>query len=184
MTISNRFEPYGAVDAGICVIEVEQSSPVIYCNALFSALLSARPDELIGRSLDDLSKAHRLIYDLAVPLAARTKQVALAGGFCFPMFDQVAEGMIRTLRVYRVDMEVFGDTVYLIGYVRRATRFEIWLHRTRLDTNLDPYWKPIVSACFSGKWRPWITATAPLWMPYIVSRWPQLQNLIEAAIAP
>jgi hypothetical protein len=179
MNVADRFAPYGAVDAGICVIEFETSSTVIYCNALFASLLSARPDELEGRSLDELSKAHQLIYDLAGPIAANANKVALAGGFCFPMFDQVAKGMVRTLRVFRVDMEIFGNKVYLIGYARKATRFEIWLHRTRLDTNLDPYWKPIASFLLSGHWRPWLTAASPIWLPYLISVSPEWADFID-----
>jgi hypothetical protein len=177
--IADRFAPYGAVDTGICVIAHERFSPVVYCNSAFAALLSASPDQLKGRSLDELAKAHSLIYDLARPISASSAKVALSGGFCFQVYDQVATGMVRTLRVYRVEKESLNGQIYLIGYVRKATRFEIWLSRTRLDTDLDPYWKPIASFLLSGHWRPWVTAASPLWLPYLIGVSPEWADFID-----
>jgi hypothetical protein len=120
-----------------------------------------------------------LIYELARSLSARSNKVALAGGFCFQVCDQVAKGMIRTVRIYRVEKETINGQVYLIGHVRKATRFEIWLSRTRLDTDLDPYWKPLASFLLSGHWRPWVTAASPIWLPYLISVSPEWADFID-----
>ncbi len=184
MTIRDRFKPYDRLETGVCVIKYDRESPIIFCNQHFASFLSTQPEKLEGRSLDDITNSSELHYEGMQPfLVRKTRMISMLGGFCIQVVDQAHPTVARTLKVARVDSDRFNGETYLIGYVRKATWLELRLNRLRLDASIDPIVRPLATFFLAG-WRPVATFTSPLWMPYIVSRWPALQTLIETAIAP
>lgn len=184
MTIRDRFRPYERLETGVCVIRYDRESPIIFCNQHFASFLSSQPGDLEGRSLDELTASKALHYESMQPLLVKKSMlISMLGGFCIQVIDQLQPNAARTLKVARVEKDQFDGQTYLIGYVRRATWLELRLNRLRLDTNLDPIFKPIGHFFFAGRWRPVASFTAPLWMPYVLHHWPELQTFIETAIA-
>lgn len=185
MTIADRFVEYDNVDASICVIKYEPQSTIVYCNRFFAGLLSTHPDKIQGRSLDELTISDRLHFDEVHPLLTKvTKAVGFLGGFCIKVHDQypMQKKLIRVLKVYRVEPRKVGEEQYLIGFVRRPTRIELLLNRTRLDTNIDFVWKPAAGFLLAGKWRPWATVTFPVWGPVLMREVPVLFELIQQVL--
>ncbi|KPQ34605.1 MAG: PAS fold [Phormidesmis priestleyi Ana] len=185
MTLSDRFAPYDGVDKGICIIAYERRSTIVYCNRIFASYLSTHPKNIEGRSLDEITAATELHFKQLSPFVTRnTGAVQFMGGFCIKVIDQIDrhEPLTRTLKISRVETELFDDQLYFIGYVRLATKLELWLNRLKLDTNIDPYIRPVATFFLSGHWRPYATLTSPLWMPYVVTQAPEVQAFLKMLI--
>ena len=176
-----HFEPYEHVNRGICVLEYERRSPIIFCNRAFATLLETHPDHLEGRSLDEITRADSLHYEEMHPLLVeKNRLVSFLGGFCISCFSQNPNSKrLITLKVSRVKVEKLDGRTFLIGYVRAATWLERQINRFKLDTELDPYLKPAINFFMAGRWRPILTATSPLWLPELAHRLPALYEILK-----
>lgn len=185
MSVEDRFRRYENVNTGVCVVEYEPFSTIVYCNPIFASFLTAHPESIEGRSLDELTISDRLHYDEIKPLLMKvTKAIGFFGGFCVRVYDQAPTGekLIKLLKIYRAEPVRYEDRQFLVGFVRKPTKFERWLNASRLDTDVDFLWKPVLNFLLSGKWRPWVTATSVVWGPILAREFPILLELLQQVL--
>lgn len=181
LSAKEHFSVFDFVNRAICVIEYRRDSPIVYVNREFATLLESHPERLEGRSLDEITLADQLHFEAVHPLLVkRNFVISVLGGFVINCYlERTKERFMTTLKVTKIQVEKYEGGTYLIGYVRTATVAERWINRLRLDTQLDPYIKPILNFFVAGKWRPIATVTAPFWGPAIARHAPEIYEAVN-----
>ena len=184
MSFRPHFEAYQHVNVGICVLQYQRTSPIIFANPAFADLLGTHPAQLEGRSLDEITIADELHYNGMHPLLVQKNYlVRFLGGFCINCHSQAPNATEEiALKVTRIKGETVENETFLIGYVRRATALEKWLNRLKLDTDISPYCKPVLNFFIAGKWRPIATFTMPLWGLRLVHELPMLYEFLKSHV--
>lgn len=182
-----RFENYRYVDAGVICLGTDRRSSVIYCNHAFAKLLGCNPGDLIGKSLDQIAVNNQ-------PHSTYTREFRRSGdslgrkmnaGLLVKAYMQGGPklGQETFLNIYRIEKVDEAGSFYLLGYARKPTFLEMWISRLGTGRRWRRYYRPFLRFFLAGKTRPYltgaITTTAPIWLPRLVSRFPDVGEVIQ-----
>ncbi|MEO1682646.1 MAG: PAS domain-containing protein [Cyanobacteria bacterium J06631_12] len=173
------FKLYNHVDCGVVVLKKDKRATIAYVNDAFAEMLGTTKNLLVNRSLDSITVNKQPHYRATARFARTGTKIGrkMKGGRSVDAIIQEGKRKGRLIPVTVWKMENHRD--YLLGYVRKSTRFEQVIENASFNPVVDNLWKPTARFFLSGKRRPFYTSLASVLLPYVLAKHPEILDIIR-----